>query len=64
MLRVLHLRRIKRTPRGVVGVVHQRGTKAYLQIPIIPPRVRDENCCMHECVYVCVYATLPMNLFG
>lgn len=49
-LLVLHLLRIKRTPRGVVGVVHQRGTRAHLQISIIPPRVPDENSCLCVCV--------------
>lgn len=30
------LYRIQRTPGGVVGVVHESGTKTYLHIPIIP----------------------------
>lgn len=66
---VVSLYRIQRTPGGVVGVVHESGTKTYLHIPIIPRESEMKTLLLGE-LYVCVcfyththtHTALPLNL--
>lgn len=51
---VVSLYRIQRTPWGVVGVVHESGTKTYLHIPIIPRESEMKTLLLGE-LYVCVF---------